>query len=348
MQFDEISIKLCIYIITVTGIVGLIVGSFLNVIGLRLLSGESIVFPPSKCPKCVTKLAWYDNIPVLGYILLLGKCRYCKEPIDIQYPIVELVTGLLFIGIVGTYGLGLKTFFLLFLVCALIVITITDLKEKVIFDITATPLIPIGLIYNFFDIGKSGLGTVKIPLDGIGYTLTLNEIFISAIIGAIIGALFFEVCSRLGLLFVGEYAFGGGDTIIGAALGAWFGWKMILLILLISFVFQLIVGLPIILMNMYRQKDYKSIVFMGLLLFSVCIPYIGQLSGISSTFFGALTIAALAFGLAGAGITVVLKRAKERQSFTFIPFGPALVFGGLLVIFHGQSLLNFYLKGFSG
>lgn len=343
MNINEFSPFAQAYFITIVGIIGLCVGSFLNVVALRLLIEESIVFPGSKCPKCKHPLAWYDNIPVLSYLMLAGKCRYCKSRISVQYPLVELATGILFVTIFLCFGITLKTLFLLILASCLVVITVTDLREKLIFDVTSIPLIPLGLIYNFFDIGKTGHGIAHIPLEGINYTLILNEIFISAVIGAIVGALFFEVFSRLGLLFVGEYAFGSGDSIIAAALGAWFGWKLVLVIIALSFIFQLIVGIPIILYNMYKDKDFKSIVFLGLLLFSIFIPIIGKKFGITDSFVGAILTTMIAFAFALSGIFVVLQRAKERQSFTFIPFGPALVFGGFMVMFFGQKLLKYSL-----
>lgn len=341
------SSQLHIYILCVTCFVGLCIGSFLNVVALRLLSDESFVFPPSKCPKCKNAIAWYDNIPVISYLLLRAKCRHCKSHISIQYPLVELSTALLFIAIVNSFGLSLKTLFLLILTSCLIVITITDLREKLIYDLTSIPLIPLGLIYNFFDLSNSGAGIVTIPLHGIGVTLTLNDVFISALIGAIVGGAFFEIFSRLGLLFVGQYAFGGGDSIIGAALGAWFGWKMVLIILALSFIFQLFIGLPIILFNMYKDKDHKSIIFTSILVFSVFIPYLGRMTGITNNLYGALFITLLAFTCAGIGVYVILKRTRERQSFTFIPFGPALVFGGFIVMFWGQKILSLCLNHYS-
>lgn len=340
---DSFSPFLKAYCITLIGVIGLAFGSFLNVVALRLLSGESIAFPGSKCPKCQNQLAWYDNLPVLSYLLLMGKCRHCKMPISIQYPLVEIFTALSFIGVFIFYGFSLKTLFLFVLCFALIVITITDLKEKSVFDITSMPLIPLGLLYNFFDIGNTHSQVMHIPLAGMNYTLSLNEVFISAIIGAIIGAAFFEIFSRLGLVLVGQYAFGGGDTVIGAALGAWFGWKMIIVILALSFVFQLIVGIPIILLNMCKDKDYKSMIFTLVLLSSLFVPKIGQYMGITTTFAGALFILILAFGFAISGMIVILKRARERQSFTFLPFGPALVFGGFIVMFQGQQVLKYIL-----
>ncbi|EKE02487.1 MAG: Peptidase A24A protein [uncultured bacterium] len=342
-SLGDLSPFMKIYILVVTGIVGLVIGSFLNVVALRLLCDESFVFPPSRCPNCKKSIAWYDNIPVLSYFLLRAKCRNCKESISIQYPIVELATGILFVAVVYVFGLTLNTLFLLVLVCGLVIITITDIREKLIFDLTTVPLIPLGLIYNFFDVGNTGR-TVTVPLEGINTSIVLNEIFISAVIGAIIGAAFFEISSRLGLLLVGEYAFGSGDSIIAAALGAWFGWQMILVILAISFIAQLFIGIPVILMNMYKDKDHKSLIAMGFLLFSIVIPYIGKQLGLVNTLIGALGTTLLALGVAIGAIFVIMRGLRERQSFTFLPFGPALVIGGLVVMFSGQEVLNWYLN----
>ena len=96
---------------------GLCIGSFLNVVALRGLSGESIVFPPSKCPKCGKKLNWYTNIPVISYIFLLGKCQFCKKPISLQYPIVEAANAILYLIMFLSFGLSLKTLFLCAFLC---------------------------------------------------------------------------------------------------------------------------------------------------------------------------------------------------------------------------------------
>ena len=334
---------LYIYVCVVIGIIGLVIGSFLNVVALRLMSEESIVFPRSKCPKCQTPINWYDNIPVISYLLLGGKCRNCKEHISIQYPIVEIATSALFVIMFLVFGLTLKTLCLIILGCALVVITITDLKEQLIYDIISVPIIPLGLIYNFFNIGHTG-GLTRIPLHGIGHTLVLNEAFVSAIIGAILGAAFFELTSRLGLLLVGEYAFGGGDSIIAAGLGAWFGWQFTIVILVLSFLFQVIIGIPILLYNMHKDKDYKSLTAMGVLLFSVLLPRIGTVLGFTKHIIGALLVMFTSIISALAGVFVILQRAKERQSFTFIPFGPALVLGGFAVMFWGQQIIDWSIK----
>lgn len=331
MEFLNLSQK--IYFIVVIGFIGLSVGSFLNVVALRLLSEEDFIKGRSKCPKCGNIIAWYDNIPLLSYILLLGKCRKCGEKISLLYPFVELLTGLLFIATVWVFGFTLKTVFLLILVCNLIVITITDLKEKYIFDINSIPLIPLGLIYNFFDIGA---GAYKFA----GFHL--SDVFISAVIGAIVGAAFFEIFSRIGLLIAGEYAFGAGDSILGAALGAWFGWKFFIIILILSFLSQMVIGIPIVIYNMYKSKDVKSLWAMGTLLISLMLTFLGKYYTAHGNPFMALSVVLLSFVIAGAAVFVILKNARERQSYTFLPFGPSLVFGGFMVLFFSAELLKFF------
>jgi len=336
MEMSYFSIQGQIVILVLSTIIGLIIGSFLNVVILRLFSGESIVFPGSKCPKCSHPIAWYDNIPVISYLLLRGKCRNCKEPISIQYPIVEIATGLIFLLSTFYFGITLKLLFMLILLCALIVITATDLKEQVIFDITSIPLIPIGLIYNFFNIGQTATSHIKF------FGLTLNDAFLAAVAGAILGALFFELFARVGTVLVGQRAFGGGDSIIAAALGAWFGWKYLIVIIILSFVVQLLVGIPVIFYNMYKDKDFKSLGYMGILMLSLVVAVASRLFGLTNHFLGALLVTIISFGLAGYGVFGVLSRLKERKTYTLLPFGPALVIGGIVVTFWGPTVIKFF------
>lgn len=334
------------YIYTVIFVMGLCIGSFLNVVALRLLSGESIAFPGSKCPSCQTPLKWYDNIPVLSWISLLGKCRYCKTNIHWQYPLVELSTAITAVVIVIFFGLTLKSLLLFILSTLLIVMTITDFREKVIFDVISFPVIPIGLLYNFFDLGHNSTHLIKYPLEGIGQTLIMPDVFVTALVGAIAGALFFEAASYLGVLMVGQRAFGEGDSIIAAGLGAWFGWQNLITIIILSFIFQLIFGLPVIVYNMVKDKDYKSLIALGILLSTILIPQTGKMLGITNNIIGALLVTLISFIIAGICIVIILNKAKERQSFTFMPFGPALVFGGFTVMFWGSSIINWYLGSF--
>ncbi|NLF82451.1 MAG: prepilin peptidase [Candidatus Gastranaerophilales bacterium] len=313
-------------------IVGLVIGSFLNVVGLRLLKNEDFVFERSKCPKCGAKIAWYDNIPILSFVLLGGKCRNCKEGISFQYPLVEFATAALFTGVYYCWGFSLATLFLFFFVANLIVITITDWKEKLIYDINSVPLIPVGLVYNFFNIGGGSTETVKY------LGITFNEVFISALLGALLGATFFEIFSRIGYVFSGEYAFGGGDTILGAAFGAWFGWKAFIIILVLSFLIQMVVGIPIMLSNLLKAKEHITLYAMGGLFMSLLLSIIGRICTYSAHFFIAVGAILCAFAIGIVSVIVIFKRMRETQNYTFLPFGPPLVLAALIYLFAGNNL----------
>ncbi|HSA06093.1 MAG TPA: prepilin peptidase [Candidatus Gastranaerophilales bacterium] len=313
-------------------VIGLVIGSFLNVVGLRLLSQEDFIFKRSKCPKCQKKIAWYDNIPILSYILLRGKCRNCNSPISFQYPLAELITGILFVSTYYNWGFSLKTLFFLILISAFVVITITDLKEQVIFDLNSVPLIPLGLVYNFFNIGGGSQEAVKL----LGFSF--NEVFISAILGALLGAAFFEIFSRMGYLFSGEYAFGGGDTILGAALGAWFGWKALIVILLLSLIIQMIVGVPIILYNFYKSKEYQSLIAMGGLFLALLLSLLGRYFTYTGKFILSIFIIISAFIIGGIAVYAIFSRMRETRNYTFLPFGPPLIIAGLIVMFCSEKI----------
>jgi leader peptidase (prepilin peptidase)/N-methyltransferase len=161
-------------------VIGLCVGSFMNVVILRTVSEESIVFPGSKCPKCQTPLKWYHNIPVFSYLFLRGKCGFCKEKISIQYPIVELITGILFVALFlrfctpfdPIFGLAMINsisplqitvyVFSLIVTCLFIAIAGTDILEKKVSDAHTLPLIGLGILYSVVFSIISFVGAKKI------------------------------------------------------------------------------------------------------------------------------------------------------------------------------------------
>src|SRR6478609_4260907 len=187
-----------LYFIILFSLLGLCVGSFLNVVALRFLSDTPITHPASHCPNCQTPIKPYDNIPLLGWILLGGKCRSCKQRISFQYPLIELSTGILFAFSYLQFGLSWTLPFILFLLCNLIVIFITDLREKLIFEINSLSLIPAGLIYSW--IAASPVGW---EIHGAQYSLGIPQGFISSLIAIAIGFIFFE-----GLIFLSKIVFG--------------------------------------------------------------------------------------------------------------------------------------------
>ncbi|MDO9124338.1 MAG: prepilin peptidase, partial [Deltaproteobacteria bacterium] len=172
-------------------VLGAIVGSFLNVCISRLPKEESIVRPGSHCPKCKTPIQYYDNIPLLSYLLLRGKCRYCQASISIQYPIVEAITALSSFFLFITFGVSLSFIYYFSFVAALIAITVIDLYHQIIPDVISLPGIVIGL-----------LGSLIIP----------QITFWSSLIGVLSGGgSLFLVATVYQWLFKRE-GMGGGDV----------------------------------------------------------------------------------------------------------------------------------------
>ena len=197
-------------------ILGLIIGSFLNVVIYRLPLKKSIIFPSSHCPNCETKLKYYDLIPVFSFIFSKGRCRYCEEKIPIQYPIVELLTGLLFLLAFLNYGLASEFIIFIILISSLIVVSFIDIKYQIIPNKITFSFISLGLLFSLiFDhisfinsllglvipaglllliafIYKKGMGIGDVKLIGmigvfIGWQYALISIFIGALLGSIYG-----------------------------------------------------------------------------------------------------------------------------------------------------------------
>ena len=188
-------------------VIGLIFGSFYNVVGLRLPNNESIVFPGSHCPKCNHKLAWYENIPVLSYLFLGGKCKNCKKKIDIIYPLIELLTGILFAITYYLYGFSEEFLIGIILVSLVVIIFVSDTKYMIILD--SPTIISVILIF-----------IIKWIYEGIKVSL------LSLLYGLFIFGIMYL------LLIIGNFLFkkeslGGGDIklsfVAGMVLGPYLG-----------------------------------------------------------------------------------------------------------------------------
>lgn len=220
-------------------IFGAMVGSFLNVCIHRLPKEESIVRPGSHCPKCKTPIRFYDNIPLLSYLLLGGKCRHCKAPISIQYPIVEAITALSSFFLFITFGVSLSFFYYFSFVAALIAITVIDLYHQIIPDVISLPGIVIGL-----------LGSLVIP----------QITFWSSLIGVLSGGgSLFLVATVYQWLFKRE-GMGGGDVKLLAMIGAFLGWKAVILTIFLSSFIGSIIGITVMLI---KGKDFKYAIPFG-------------------------------------------------------------------------------------
>lgn len=317
----------CIYAF----IFGLCFGSFLNVVILRGFSGESIVLPPSKCPHCKHKLAWYDNIPVLSFLILFGKCRYCKEKISFQYPLVELITGLLFLGLFYKFGLSLNFIFLAVASCLFVVMAVCDIKEKVIFEIHAYLLAILGLIYNFFNI--AGDNAAKVHFFPFGHMITINQTFIYSILGLIAGVIIMEGLARIPKIFTGKRAFGEGDSYIAGALGALFGLPNLLVILILSVFLQSIIVLPMYFYKLFKAKDFKLLSALILLFVMIILFKIGDYVGAfeSNAFYIFSVVLLVLIGLYCC--KKIFSSIKTDNNLTYLPFGPALLLAATIIMF---------------
>lgn len=189
-------------------LIGLCIGSFLNVCIHRLPKGESVIRPASRCTACGLSIRWYDNIPVLSFLLLGGRCRGCGGRISWRYPAVEALTGVLFLLIMLRFGLGVRSIFLLIFICGLVVVTFIDLDHEIIPHAVTLPGIPLGLIASFITRDPS-------PRD--------------AAAGALVGAgLVYLVAVYAEVAFQRE-SMGGGDINLLAMIGAFLGWRQVLL-----------------------------------------------------------------------------------------------------------------------
>lgn len=194
-------------------ILGLCIGSFLNVVIARVPLAQSIVKPRSRCPKCAHELSWYENIPVFSWLFLRGKCRKCSLPISPRYVVVELLTGVLFLACRARFDWSPMLVLGLTLVVILIPLTFIDLEHWLLPFVITIPGIFAGIV-------------VSIPLG--------LERVRDSVIGAVVGFLLFWALEFVGEKIFQKEALGGGDKFLLALLGAFLTWKALLGIIFLS------------------------------------------------------------------------------------------------------------------
>jgi leader peptidase (prepilin peptidase)/N-methyltransferase len=225
---------------------GLSVGSFLNVCIHRIPRGGSVAHPPSRCPNCGYQLRWYDNIPVLGYILLAGRCRSCRAPISIRYPIVELLTMVVFLVHLYLFGWTLLMAVRLLFACALIVLFAIDLEHQLLPNVITLPAIVAGLVASVF-----------VP-PGIR----------DALLGAVLGGGILWIIGEAYFRYSGQEGMGGGDVKMLAMIGAFLGWQQVLVTLVLSSVAGSVIGVLLITLrrgNMKYALPYGTFLALGAL-----------------------------------------------------------------------------------
>jgi leader peptidase (prepilin peptidase)/N-methyltransferase len=234
---------------------GLVIGSFLNVCILRIPERKSIVLPASACPKCGAAIRPYDNIPVLSWLVLGGKCRNCKNPISPMYPLVEALTGLLFFACYFAFGFTLDTLKWCTFSALMIVLVFTDLRERMLPDVVNFTGFAIGLVFSFFTVALDGtarwLASHMFDFPPPAPVLS----FVDALLGAAAGSALLWLVSEGYFRLRGREGMGLGDVKMMLLVGAFLGVKRTLLTILAGSLLGSILG---ILFIAARRKDSES------------------------------------------------------------------------------------------
>lgn len=251
-------------------IVGLTIGSFLNVCIYRIPKKKSLVSPRSFCPACNTPVRWYDNIPVFSYLLLLGRCRTCKAAISIRYPFVELLTGYLFVHlyVFVQYRHESPCVFAgyLALCCALIISTFVDLELLIIPNEVTLVGIPLALVFSALCPGlHNEPGTLRnFSLSGI----VRLDALIASLWGVLAGGGLVFFCSVVGKWVFRKDAMGFGDVKLMGMVGGIVGWKLAVAIFFVAPFFGLFMGIPVLFMKKKHLIPYGPFLSLATL---VCI-----------------------------------------------------------------------------
>ena len=209
---------------TVLALFGLMIGSFLNVCIYRLPRQRSIVRPRSQCPSCGYELRWCDNIPVVSYVVLGGRCRRCRAGISIRYPLVELITMVVFLGHFAVFGLDPILIPRLLFACSLIVLFAIDLEHHLLPNAITLPGIVAGLAFSLF----------------------LPPWPMSSLIGIAVGGGVLWLLGEAYYRYAGQEGMGGGDVKMLAMIGAFLGWKLVLVTLVLSSILGSVIGVAVI------------------------------------------------------------------------------------------------------
>lgn len=224
-------------------IFGLVFGSFANVVIYRLPKGKSIVKPGSQCPACGKDILWYDNIPLISYILLRGKCRFCKKHISARYFLVEFISGLLFLLVYLKFGLNVNFFIYTLFAFSMLLMGFIDIDTYLISDVIVLPGIVLGLVFSslfpdmHYDLSRSG---------SVLYSLT----------GILLGGGLLLFLGMVGKLLFRKEAMGGGDVKLLAMIGAFLGWKSVFMTIFFASLLGSIISMALIALKKKTMEDY--------------------------------------------------------------------------------------------
>lgn len=219
----------------IVGLLGALIGSFLNVCIYRLPRQESIAWPGSHCPQCAHPIAWYDNIPILSYVVLGGRCRHCRVPIPFRYPIVEILNAIGYVGLLWFFGPSWAVVAYGVLYSALLVVAWTDLSHKIIPNAVTFPGIIVGLI----------CAVTVLPLG-----------LLNSLLGILVGGGILWLLAWASPYLFGKEGMGGGDIKLLAMIGAFLGWKPALMTIMIGSFLGSLVGITLISARVIKREDY--------------------------------------------------------------------------------------------
>lgn len=222
-------------IVSIAGLFGALIGSFLNVCIHRLPRRESIVWPASHCPACMRAIAWYDNLPLISYAWLRGKCRTCRVAISPRYPVVEAANALGYSALFWHFGVTAEAFVYAALYSALIVITGTDLSDLIIPNAITFPGIVIGVIS----------ASVVLPLG-----------LVNSLLGVLIGGGVLWFLWWVSPFIFKKQGMGQGDIKLMAMVGAFLGWKPALLAIMVGSFVGSVIGVGLMVFKVIRRGEY--------------------------------------------------------------------------------------------
>ena len=234
----------------VASLIGLCIGSFLNVVIYRLPRGKSIVIPRSACPHCRTAVRWYDNIPLIGWFWLKGRCRDCHQPLGVQYPVVELLGAMAAVAAVWKYELSLAGGIIFIFLCLLIIITFIDLNHRIIPDRITLPAMVLALLVAPF-------------LPDFSFVQGLSGLLTG-------GGVLWAIAAIYGRL-TGVDGIGGGDIKLMGLVGALMGWKGALFTLFGGALFGALVGIGLL---MVKGNNMRTAIPFGPFLSIAAVIYL--------------------------------------------------------------------------
>ncbi|BAY26976.1 peptidase A24A domain-containing protein [Calothrix sp. NIES-2100] len=241
---------------------GASIGSFINVVVYRLPAGLSVLWPPSRCPRCLNQLKAYDNVPVFGWLWLKGRCRYCKSKISARYPVVEALTGVIFLLVFLLFKVSILTIGYWAFCSWLLALSLIDLDTMTLPNQLTQSGLVLGIIFQVV----SGFFVEGSPVGAIRHLMM-------GIVGAVLGLWLFDAIAFLASMALRKTAMGAGDAKLAAMMGAWLGWKYLLLAGFIACAVGALVG--ILSITLSKRRFGQKMPFGPFLAFGAAIALFG-------------------------------------------------------------------------